>query len=248
MLRRYGFNPRERLTSFSRLDKSVSSLVLLPAAKIDDAGWDAIANWVGDGGALLVAGGNHKLPPWIGASPVANESWAAAAPGPLTVPSDQHDRLPNLTAVVPDGYEVQLSSSESSADSPYGDENDAPPAPLVVRGRALYAVERVYEGGGRAIVLADDQLLANVSLLVGDNALLLVELLRPGGQNLEIAGELTGLVSHNPIASVKQGRLAPAMLQLLLLILLFFMFKGAHFGRPIDPVAASRRAFSEHAR
>jgi hypothetical protein len=97
-------------------------------------------------------------------------------------------------------------------------------------------------------VLADDRLLTNASLLVDDNARLLIELLRPGGPNLEMAGELTGLVSQNPITSVRRGRLAPAMLQLTFLILLFFIYKGAHFGRPIDPIAASRRRFSEHAR
>ncbi len=70
--------------------------------------------------------------------------------------------------------------------------DDAPPVPLLVRGKTPYAVERTYEGGGRAIVLADDRLLTNASLLVGDNALLLVELLRPGGPKLELAGELTG--------------------------------------------------------
>src|SRR4029077_11510387 len=103
-----------------------------------------------------------------------------------------------------------------------------------------YAVERSYEGGGRSIVLADDRLLTNASLLVGDNARLLVELLRPGGQKLEIAGELTGLVSQNPVTSVQRSRLAPALLQLSLLILLFFVFQGAHFGRPVDPTAGTR--------
>jgi hypothetical protein len=37
-------------------------------------------------------------------------------------------------------------------------------------------------------------------------------------------------------------------LQLSLLVLLFFVYKGAHFGRAVDPAAAGRRAFSEHAR
>jgi len=49
-------------------------------------------------------------------------------------------------------------------------------------------------------------------------------------------------------ATSPAGRLAPAILQLLLLIVLFFVYKGAHFGRPVDPIASSRRAFSEHAR
>jgi hypothetical protein len=79
-------------------------------------------------------------------------------------------------------------------------------------------------------------------------------------------------VSQNPITSVQRGNLAPAMLQLALVIILFFVYKGAHFGRPIDlgPVASAalelagvagtvtvpnlgaappaRRAFSDHVR
>ena len=64
-----------------------------------------------------------------------------------------------------------------------GDEEDAPASPIVVRGKSPYAVERTFEGGGRAIVMADDRLFENASLLVGDNARLLVELLRPGGKS-----------------------------------------------------------------
>ena len=209
--------------------------------------------WAGEGGTLIVAGGQRTLPDWIGARIVSDAPAAPASksPPPLTVPPEQADRLPRLTAAVPDGPRVEIDARPRPAQQPYnedGDEEDPPPLPLIVRGKAPYAVERTYEGGGRAIVLADDRLLNNVSLLVGDNARLLVELLRPGGPKLELAGELTGLVSQDPITSVQRGRLAPAILQLLLLIVLFFIYKGAHFGRPVDPIANSRRAFSEHAR
>ncbi len=248
LLQRYGFTPRERLASLAKIDKSVSALVLLPGASVDDATWEAIGTWTGEGGALIVAGGQRKLPSWIGAQPEADPASPAKAtsPVPLTVAPHQADRLPKLTAIVPGGRMVKLTAPAPKSDA---DEDDAAPAtPLLVRAKTPYAVERTYEGGGRAIVLADDRLLTNASLLVGDNARLLIELLRPAGQKLELAGELTGLVSHNPITSVQRGRLAPAMLQLSLLILLFFVYKGAHFGRPVDPATASRRAFSEHAR
>jgi hypothetical protein len=268
LLKRYGFNARERLASLSKIDASASSLLLLPAASVDEAGWQAIANWAGEGGTLIVAGGARKLPDWIGAgipaddaakSRPASKAPAAASPEPLTVPADQTDRLPaGLNAVVPGDRRVQIATRVSQPQqqdySETGDEDEAPALPLLMRGRIPYAVERVFEGGGRAIVLADDHLLTNASLLVGDNARLLIELLLPGGQNLEgglkleIAGELTGLVSQDPVTSVKRGRLAPALLQLLLLILITFVHKGAHFGRPVDPIAKSRRAFAEHAR
>ena len=51
LLQRYGFTPRERLTTLSKIDKSVSTLVLLPGATVDDASWTAIATWTGAGGA-----------------------------------------------------------------------------------------------------------------------------------------------------------------------------------------------------
>ena len=252
MLKRYGFSARERLASLSKLDASVSSLLLLPDTRVEDADWNAIAKWTGEGGTLIVAGGPRTLPEWIGATIVTDAPAAPAtkSPPPLTVPPEQADRLPKLTAVVPDGSRVQI-TTPAPRQQPYsedGDEEDPPALPIIVRGSTPYAVERTYEGGGRAIVLADDRLLSNVSLLVDDNARLLVELLRPGGPKLELTGELTGLVSQDPITSVQRGRLAPAILQLLLLIVLFFIYKGAHFGRPVDPIANSRRAFSEHAR
>jgi hypothetical protein len=256
LLQRSGFTARERLVSLTKVDKSVAALVVLPGAKVEIATWKAIANWTADGGCLVIAGGTRDLPAWIGATP-STGSMSQLTGGPLTVPPDQSKRLPPLHAVVPEGRFVKIATPETSGTggmtgseplNEAGDEEDAPAAPIVVRGKSPYAVERTFEGGGRVIVIADDRLFENASLLVEDNARLLVELLRPGGKKLELAGELTGLVSKNPITSVQRGNLAPGMLQLWLLILLFFLYKGAHFGRPIDPAAASRRAFSEHAR
>src|SRR6185503_11009951 len=235
----------------AKIDKSVSSLVLLPGANMDEAAWQGIATWIGEGGTLLVAGGEHALPDWIGATVTARRGAVSVTAEALTVSPDQGDRLPpKIDAIVPGDRQVELgkTSAAHARVSEAGDEEDAPPAPLVLRGKTLYAVERTYDNGGRAIVLADDELLNNVSLLVRDNPLLVIELLRPGGRKIEIAGELTGLVSKDPITSVKRGRLAPFLLQLGLLILLFFVYKGAHFGRPIDPAALTRRRFAEHAR
>jgi len=244
LLERYGFTPHERLTSLSKIDGAVSALLLLPGADDVEGSWPAVANWVAEGGTLIVAGGRRSLPSWIGVT-IGPDVTSDTTSAPLTVPREVGERLPRLSAVVPSRREVQLAVSVSRSDD--GSE-ESPPAILLSRGKAIYAVERTYEGGGRAIVLADDLLLTNASLLVGDNARLLIELLRPGGPKLDVAGELTGLVAKNPLSSVQRGRLAPAMLQLLLLIIAFFVYKGAHFGRPIDPIATTRRRFSEHAR
>jgi hypothetical protein len=163
---------------------------------------------------------------------------ARQAPGPRGA----GDRLPRVAASVPSRHQVILAASAA------GEPDDVAPSALLVRGRSTYAFERSYDGGGGAIVLADDRLFTNASLLVGDNARLMVELVRTGGRRVELAGELTGLVSTSPLTSVQRGRLAPALLQLALLVLVFFVYKGAHFGRPVDPVVSRRRSFSEHAR
>ena len=49
LLQRYGFTPRERLAPLSKLDRSVSALLLLPGASVDEDGWQSIATWVGGG-------------------------------------------------------------------------------------------------------------------------------------------------------------------------------------------------------
>jgi hypothetical protein len=56
------------------------------------------------------------------------------------------------------------------------------------------------------------------------------------------------LVSSNPVESVKRGRLGPALLQLAGLLLLFFVCKGARFGRPVRTRTVQRREFAEHVR
>jgi hypothetical protein len=101
---------------------------------------------------------------------------------------------------------------------------------------------------GRVLVVADHRLFTNASLAVGDNAALLFDLLGPGGWPVELAGSFTGLVATTPLQSVARGKLAPFMLQLGACLIVFFLMKGIAFGRLRDPLAQSRRRFSEHVR
>jgi hypothetical protein len=71
-------------------------------------------------------------------------------------------------------------------------------------------------------------------------------MLRDGGAALELAGDLTGLVARNPVESVQRGRLGPALLQLAACLMLFFVCKGARFGRPVATQRIERREFAEH--
>jgi hypothetical protein len=134
-------------------------------------------------------------------------------------------------------------NDEDEDDGKGGDDGEDIPA------GALLGVPKVDERQpSRVVVLADDSLWRNASLLVADNAALLDALLRDGGTSVELAGDLTGLVASNPVQSVERGRLGPALLQLAAFLVLLFVCKGARFGRPAPEPRSERRAFVEHVR
>ena len=267
LLQRYGFTPRERLASLAKIDKSVSALVLLPGATVDDASWEAIATWTGEGGALIVAGGQRTLPVLdrraaraperatrATAHPRDRECGADRLPAhrwptpPVRSPAPAHGRRAGRAAGQ-DRARPRLGQGRRGSGSRRRRRRGRRRPRCSSRGKTPYAVERTYEGGGRAIVLADDRLLTNASLLVGDNARLLDRAAAPGRAEAGARGraDRPGVAEPRSRPCSAAGS-APAMLQLSLLVLLFFVYKGAHFGRPVDPGRRRRRAFSEHAR
>ena len=122
--------------------------------------------------------------------------------------------------------------------------------PLLLRGDKPYAITVWDLRGisGTVIVLADDRLFTNASLAVGDNAALLSRILNGGGKTVDLAGAYSGLVAATPVDSITRGRLAPFMAQLMLCLILFFLMRGIHFGRPRDADPLARRRFAEHVR
>jgi hypothetical protein len=98
------------------------------------------------------------------------------------------------------------------------------------------------------LVFADDGALANASLLIPENVELLTETLRMWGKRVELVTDATSLVSNSPTEAVARSPWGPALVQLLLLLGLAFVARGAHFGTPRDLPARSRRDFVEHVR
>jgi len=232
-----GFKVHERLLSMAKVgDSKADQLVLLPGAQMGEDEWKAVKAWLsaGDHG-LVIAGGTHALPDWVGARIVEK---LAARPEPVVLADTEMKRWGALQVRVP-GANVLEGKSGSET--------------LLTRNHAPYAVQSRLTNGGddhgkRVVVLADDFLFRNASLLVADNAAVLDNLLREGGMTVEVAGDLTGLVSSNPVQSVQRGRLGPAMLQLAAFLLVFFVCKGARFGRPVSSQRTARREFAEHVR
>jgi hypothetical protein len=272
VLRQYGFEARERLVALSRLSdkgagggEGVDVIVLMPDVEVAKDDWKKLETWVSAGGGLVVAGAARELPDWI---PVELD---VKTPGLVSAPlrgsarlsswfTGKHLRVPRghalkikKTAEAPAVSEAddrhRAARDDDDDDEDDEDDDEAPDGmwPLLLRGDAPYAAEG-FVGDGRVVVLADERLFTNVALLVPDDAALVTDLLRRDGKRVEVADGLTGLVSPNPLASVSRGQLAPALAQLALVVLLFFLWKGAHFGRPRDPVLSRRRAFAEHAR
>lgn len=106
-------------------------------------------------------------------------------------------------------------------------------------------------GQGEVIVLADDRLLTNAALAVPENGAFLVDLLGEAGGPFELVdGDLRGLTegggADDPFDAIARAELTPVIGQLLLLVLLLYLWRGVHFGRPRDPPPPSRRRFSEH--
>jgi hypothetical protein len=220
---------KERLIPVSKLKKDdTDALVVLPGAELGDDDWWALRTWVGEnGGTLILAGLPDKHPDWVGGRLTDEKSAAVDVVG-ATEFTKEHGAL-----------DLKLPPSQSlRVGSDY--------KPILVRGKSgpVYAAERVYEEG-LVVTLADDRLFTNGALPFGDNARALI-LLLSNTTRVELAGELTGFVSPNPVASVARSQLAPFLAQLTALALVFFLFRGAAFGRLREPPPPLRRSFVEH--
>jgi len=242
-LSKRGFKVHERLLSLAKISESTADqLVLLPGASLTKEDWAAVATWMqAPKHSLIVAGGRRELPSWIGMRVV--EKRAAHADAVVLSDADAK-RWGNLRLRVPDANVVEGVASPKTQYQT-----------ILSRKQGAYAQVRWAEYGNSEddeanpiVVLADDFLFRNISLLVDDNAVLLDRLLRDSGVAIELAGDLTGLVAANPIQSVRRGRLGPALVQLTAFLLVFFLCKGARFGRPVAVETIQRRDFSEHVR
>jgi hypothetical protein len=229
-----GFSVHERLLSVAKIGESqAEQLVLLPGAHVGEEEWKALKTWVFSGGkSLVVAAGRREFPGWVGMRVI--EKYALSSE--IVVPGDADaKRWGALQVRVPGANRLECQPGSDT---------------LLGRKQAAYAAQRWLgdDEGSRVLVLADDFLFRNASLLVADNAAALDALLRDGGLSVELAGDLTGLVSSNPVQSVERGRLGPLLLQLAAFLLVFFVYKGARFGRPVTERRIERREFAEHVR
>lgn len=230
-----GLQVGERLADLQKLDDQVNTLVLLPEAQMKEGDWEHLRTWTLEGGTLVLAGKPPQPPAWIEARFVDAGRDASPVVPAAHPPKAKPRATPAPAVTIPPGrWRV---ASEGGR-------------PMLARGAGHYALQLGpdEEGQGRVLVFADDRLFCNAALLAPLNARYLVSVLSAGGKRLQFAGEMMGVVSRTPLEAVSRGRLAPVMLQLALAALLFFVYRGAHFGRPRPEPPVRRRAFADHVR
>jgi hypothetical protein len=194
-------------------------IVLLGGAEASDEEWVAVESWVRGGGQLIVAGG--EIPPWVNAGYVLY---------PEPDPDGLEDDVP--FAIIPSGPALEL---------PYGQwfgRNDAG-NPYVTS----------YEiGFGAVTLIADDHMFTNAALAFeGNPEMLVLNLESLDANRVEFVDAWASKGADTPADSISHTHLTAAIVQLLLLIVALYLWRGARFGRGRDPVRQSRRAFVQHA-
>ncbi|MDI1429397.1 DUF4350 domain-containing protein [Polyangium sorediatum] len=227
MLAAYGIDFRHRRGPLDKLpDADDTTLLVLPDLDISAADFRRLQSWVEAGGDLVVAGVSD-LPAWAGASLDLDN----VSEGDIVVSPGYRVDLGELVLAVPRGPSLTLTDAE----------------PMLARSNGVYASFKQV-GDGRVIVLADDKLFLNVALTVEENAAFLISLFRPLHREVELCDAWTSLGADTPLETLSRAHLLPILLQLVLLLGLFFLWQGRAFGVLRDPPANRRRAFADHVR
>jgi Domain of unknown function (DUF4350) len=268
VLRENGIRVNERISDLAHVPDDVHTLVLMPDAEMDEADWPALLTWIQKGRTLVVAGRPRRASPWLGMEfadqPLRASQVVSAEPAAKQWYGAVQVTVPPSTRMLREqgGREEEEEEKEEGAEARKTETEQAEEAEeeaaergwrrLMSRGGGLYAADSWWgESGkpqGRVVAFADDRLFCNAALLAPGNARFVTALLAERGDRVQFAGSVEGIVAQNPVTSVTRGRLAPAMLQLGLAALVFFLYRGAHFGRPRAETVASRRAFVDHVR
>ena len=211
-------NPVEEL-----VEDDTDTVVVMPSARLSEADWSALLDWVDGGGFLVVAGAD--VPDSLGVK-------EAAIAGCVDKPS-----------AAPMGPAFEKSKVVY---------HDAPLvlgpdwAPQVLCGGAPLVASRSH-GDGTVILLGSARFLSNASLASGDNARIVVALMgQPALVSLMDGRIRAG--TDSPYRSMAQSGLLPALVQGLVLLLLIALARGAAFGLRRELVLPPRRAFAEHVR
>lgn len=231
LLRGHGITVDYRSAPLEALRRDGPTPIVLEGTTLTPTEQAALVSHVSAGGRAVLA--TRELPPAFQVHP-ARRRPGPLLPGPLLDP-DVASRI-----VVPGDAGLGWDGIDGSEGIVLQTDADGTPYALV-RG----------VGKGHVVVLADAHLLTNAALAVPDDGAFLVDLLRETGGSFELVdGRVRDLAgdggASDPFDAMARAELTPVIGQLLVLVLLLYLWRGVHFGRPRDPPPPSRRRFSEH--
>ena len=227
ILTQQGVNVHRRVTSIkdAPIEPGADTVLLTGNALLSRADWDALYRWVSDGGQLWVALEYDLRPGDFTTDTLPNVDcvphvfdWA---------PARSTLRLPNAPGLKVAGETVAIIGCR-------GEDS------------AAYMTQEPW-GSGSIVTFAAPDLFTNVGIAAGDNVNTLFELITPP-QSVEWIDVVLGSGANDPISAVSASGLSPWIIQVLILGLIFLLWRGMAFGRLRDPETQKRRAFADHAR
>lgn len=223
VLRGEGMAVSYRTESLASLDPEEPDddpiIVMLGGVSATAEEWEATRAWVHAGGHLVLAGA--EVPPWVD---VAYTWKPEPDPGAL-----EYD-VP--FAITPPGESLHVPAGHHAGLNEVG--NDY--------------IASFELGFGGVTVLADDHLFTNAALAFEGNPETVVLLLQSFETNeVQFVDAWSSVGADSPADSISHTHLTAAIVQLLVLILALYLWRGARFGLGRDPSRQSRRAFVQHA-
>ena len=236
---------RHRFRTLDQLAQSEGAIVLLAGVSLQSEEWTRLLEWVeDDGGMLIVATGAE-----LSAELELDYRYTGEETG-LAVHGMIGDLLPEpLELRAPPGRSLAREDLYGVATllERFGPSDDS--ESWWYQDRVYAVVQDVGDEGGKIAVFAEPELFTNAALAVGDSGALLVNLLRWAEiDEVEFVDSFTGAGSQTPFESVRNGRLGPLFIQLLLFVALLYLAVGLPFARLRDRHSQRRRAFAEHVR
>jgi hypothetical protein len=229
-IREHGVDVGYRAEPLEDVDDKVGVLVVLPSAVGEELDWDPVYAWVKAGGTLVLAGvqPEHKLVP-------LSLAWSDATT-PVLVPEWYYvSKLAGLEVAVPPGPALATGHGAITWRDVLSRDDDT-----------TYAAAGRLDVG-EVVAFADDRLFSNISVAVANNAEAVARMVEGHGR-VELCTSLTGAGAESPLDSLSRAHLTPLVAQLLLLLLLFVLWRGTAFGTRRDPPQHRRRNFADHVR
>ncbi len=227
ILTQQGVSVHRRVTSIedAPIEAGADTVLLTGNALLSRTDWDALYRWVDDGGQLWVAL-EYDLRP--GDFPTDTLPDVDCVPHVFDwAPPRSTLRLPNAPGLKVTGEAVAVIGCR-------GEDS------------AAYMTQEPW-GSGTIVTFAAPDLFTNVGIAAGDNVNTLFELVTPP-DSVEWIDVVLGSGANDPISAVSAAGLSPWIIQLLILGLIFLLWRGMAFGRLRDPETQKRRAFADHAR